>query len=123
MAFSTGTPVAAAPNPCNSGSIWRAPIVLAAADGVGPHTIVALTASKRIVVLRVDIKFDTDTILTWKSNTTVIKGGQPELAKLPPNGDNYCEKGLFETVAGQDLNLLLGTAATGGGTILYVLVD
>ena len=85
--------------------------------GSGDQEIIAAVAGIRYVVTGFLVGSDTDTVLTWKSATTVICGGLPVAARSP--GGQHVHRGdyLFKTAIGAALNLNASISATVGGVV------
>jgi hypothetical protein len=88
--------------------------------------VVAAVPGKRICVLHAMLTTDTDCSITWKSGTTIIsgpvpvgaQGGYADTCAVPLIGDTL---GLFETAAGEALNLVVSASSTVGGHLTYIL--
>lgn len=84
------------------------------------NEIVAAVAGKRIRVVNVALVCSAANVVTWQSAATAITGPMSFAA----NGGYTAESdtALFETVAGEALNLLSGSAVQVSGHILYGLI-
>lgn len=84
------------------------------------NEIVAAVANKRIRVVNVVLVCSAANVVTWQSAATAISGPMSFAA----NGGYALESdtALFETVAGEALNLLSGSAVQVSGHILYGLI-
>jgi hypothetical protein len=87
----------------------------------GSNTIIAAVTGKKIRVLSYDLVCASAVAVTWRSNATALSGAKSFAA----NGGqvkNLSELGHLETVAGEALNLNLGTAVQVSGELTYVEV-
>lgn len=91
------------------------------ASSSGDNSIVALVSGKKIRVLRWSITANGAVNAKWRSNTTDITGLR-YLTQYASGGGGFCPVGLFETAAGQALNLNLSGAVAVGGELTYVEV-
>lgn len=84
------------------------------------NEIVAAVAGKKIRVVSVVLVCSAANVVTWQSAATAISGPMSFAA----NGGYALasEAPLFETVAGEALNLLSGSAVQVSGHILYGLI-
>ena len=99
----------------------HADITITAASG--DQTILSAVSGKKIRVLGYALVTDTASALTWESGgSTAISGAMTFAANggiaAPPS-----KWGYIETLDGESLVLNVGTAATVGGHVTYVLVD
>lgn len=91
------------------------------ASVVGANTIVSAVTSKKIRVLSFAVSAIVAGSLQWKSNTTAISGAIP--LTLNANMQLASPYGLFETAAGEALNLVtVGLLANIAGHLSYVEV-
>ena len=82
---------------------------------------VAAVTGSQIVVVHVMLVCTVANTLTWQSASTALSGAMG----FGANGgyrDSDHDSGLFETVAGEALNLLSGSAQQVSGYLSYVLV-
>ena len=91
--------------------------------GATTNELVAAVAGKQIRVLAFFVRAAGATVLTFKSAATAITGAIPLIA----NGDlalqgNWCPAGMFQTVAGEALNLTSSGNVDQDGWLLYQLV-
>lgn len=86
--------------------------------GSGDQTIIAAVSGIRYVVTGFLVGSDTATVLTWKSNTTVICGGLPVAANLPGGPNVPRGNFLFKTALGEALVLNASISATVGGVVI-----
>jgi len=92
------------------------------ASGVNAN-IVAATASKRVRVLRYRISANGLVNAKWQSSTgNVDISGLHYLTTYASGGGAYCPVGLFQTAAGDALNLNLSAAIAVDGELTYVVV-
>lgn len=91
------------------------------ASSSGDNAIVAAVSGKKIRVLRWGLTAADEVTVKWRSATT-DKTGPRLLAKYASAGGAYCPTGIFETAAGDALNLNLSAAKTVGGELTYVEV-
>jgi hypothetical protein len=106
-------------------------IAVVNASAAGDNTIVAAVAGKKVRVQRYELSNGAATANTakWRSGTTDLTGPMYSAAALGPfadadagetgqgGGDDF----LFETAAGQALNLNLAAATAVGGWVDYSL--
>ena len=94
-----------------------------AATTSGNTPVRAAVAGKKIRVLHAYAKANGAVTVKFQSATTDITGS----ANLSAAGDDYKPggslAGLFETAAGEALNVNLSAIVTVGGHVTYVLVD
>ncbi len=92
--------------------------------GLGDTTLIAAVSGKRIRVLGFFLVAAAAVAVAFESDTggTALTGRMP----MPINGilsPAFNPLGLFETVAGELLNLELGLAVQVSGALTYVLID
>lgn len=95
-----------------------------AAAGAGDNAIVAAVAGKKIRVTRYELSPSAAVNAKWRSGTTDVTGllymaaaGDDKDGDSAADGRDF----LFETVAGQALNLNLSGAVPVGGFVDYTL--
>jgi len=91
------------------------------ASASGDNEIVAGVEGKKIRVLRWGLSASDEVEATWRSGSTDIAGPRT-LPKYAAVGGAYCPVGVFETAAGESLNLNLSAAVAVGGELTYVLI-
>jgi len=92
------------------------------ASSSGDTAIVAGVTGKKIRVLRWGLTANgADVSVKWRSASTDLTGVR-SLTKFASAGGAYCPVGIFETAAGEELNLNLSTTSSVGGELTYVLV-
>jgi len=92
-----------------------------AASASGDNEIVDAVAGKKIRVLRWGFAAGGDVTAKWRSGSTDLTGPRP-LTKYAAAGGAPSPWGLFETAAGEALNLNLSAAVAVGGELTYVLI-
>ena len=86
------------------------------------NTLVAAVSGKRIRVLGFGVVGASDVTVAFESSTTSsLTGIMTTLAGTPLTGHNPL--GMFQTVAGELLNMTLGGAVQVSGWLTYQLID
>jgi len=88
------------------------------ASSSGDNSIVALVSGKKIRVLRWGLASNGTVNVKFRSNTTDVTGPR-YLTQFASAGGAYCPVGIFETAAGEALNLNLSAAVAVGGELVY----
>jgi hypothetical protein len=91
------------------------------ASSSGDNAVVAAVAGKKIRVLRWGLTSNGTVSAKWRSNTTDLTGPR-YLVQYASAGGAYCPVGVFETAAGEALNLNLSAAVAVGGELVYIEV-
>jgi hypothetical protein len=91
------------------------------ASSSGDNAVVALVSGKKIRVLRWGLTSNGAVNVKWRSNTTDVTGPR-YLTQFASAGGSYCPVGIFETAAGEALNINLSAAVAVGGELVYVEV-
>lgn len=91
------------------------------AGSSGDNQVVAPVSGKKIRVLRWGLTANGAVNAKWRSNTTDLTGLR-YLTQYASAGGSFCPVGVFETAAGEALNLNLSAAVVVGGEITYVEV-
>jgi hypothetical protein len=91
------------------------------ATASGQTTVVDGVTGKKIRVLRMGYTASAATSVKWQSASTDLTGSETMVAGAK-GGASYCEVGVIETAAGEDLNISLSATATVGGMLTYVEV-
>ena len=91
------------------------------ASASGNTQVVALVASKKIRVVKIFLNSSGTVTAKFQSNTTDISGNHYLVASSGRDA-NFCPVGIFETVAGQALNINLSLAVAVSGELVYVEV-
>lgn len=101
----------------------RFPLKFAVVDEntAASNEIVAAVTSKRIRVISFFLVCSAANTVTWQSATAGLTGAM----SLAANGgvSATSETGLFETDAGEALNLLSGSAQQVSGAVAYIEID
>jgi hypothetical protein len=93
------------------------------ASASGATTIVAAVASKKIRVLRWSLSASGNVNVKWQSRVAPTDlTGLHYLTQYASAGGAYCPAGIFETVAGEALDINLSAAIAVGGELTYVEV-
>ncbi len=98
-----------------------ATIAITAASG--DQTILSAVSGKKIRVLGYALVTDTASALTWESGGSTAISGAMTFAANGGISAVPSKWGWVETLSGESLVLNVGTAATVGGHVTYVLVD
>lgn len=91
------------------------------ASSSGQTSVVGSVSAKKIRVLRLSLVANAATNVKFQSNSTDLTG----LYYLVANTgwvEAYCPVGIFETAAGETLNINLSAAQAVGGSLTYVEV-
>lgn len=93
------------------------------ASASGATTIVAAAATLRIRVLRWSLTSNGAVNAKWQSHVTPTDlTGLHYLTQFASAGGSYCPLGIFQTIAGEALDINLSGAVAVGGELTYVLV-
>ena len=92
------------------------------ASSVGDNTVVAAVAGKKIRVLKYTILTSGPVAAKFRSASVADLTGSMTLAANSGVGGAFCPVGLFETAAGDALNLNLSGAAGVAGHLTYIEV-
>lgn len=88
----------------------------------GPQIVVAGIPGKRIMPVFIVVAPTMATIITWRSNTTMLGGGldfDPKGKAFP----GFCPVGYFITAVGEDLIMDVSNATNIGGHMTYAIKD
>jgi hypothetical protein len=97
-----------------------APIV---ASSSGATTVVAAVASKKIRVLRWSLSSNGNVNVKWQSHVTPTDlTGLHYMTQYSTAGGAYTNVGIFQTIAGEALDINLSGAVAVGGELTYVTV-
>ncbi len=83
---------------------------------------VAAVSGSHIIVVHVMLKCTIANVLTWQSASTALSGAISFAADQGYQDNDY-DGGLFQTAAGEALNLLSAQAQQVSGYLSYVLAD
>lgn len=93
-----------------------------AASSSGNNAVVAAVAGKKIRVLRWGLTAAGAVSVKWVSGAATDLTGVRKLTEFASAGGAYCPIGVFETAAGDALNVNLSVAMSVGGELTYVEV-
>jgi hypothetical protein len=97
-----------------------APVKRAAISGSSTNnTIVAAVTGKKIRVLQFCVVVTTAVTVKFQSSTSTDLTGAMPFAANGGVSPSYCPVGHFETVAGELLNMALGSGVQTSGWVLY----
>jgi len=87
------------------------------------NEIVAAVPGKKIVVMSVMVQALNAQVLTWQTAASALSGAMAFSTSDLIYTHDGSESGLFETVAGEALNLLSGAATQVSGYLTYIEVE
>ncbi len=89
----------------------------------GATTIVALVGGKRIRVLRWSLSSNGAVNVKWQSHVSPTDlTGLHYLTQFASAGGAYCPQGIFQTIAGEALDINLSASIAVGGELTYIEV-
>ena len=99
------------------------PVAKVAASTAGDNQVVAAQTGKKVRVYRFSLFNGAATAQSakWRSGTTDLTGLMYSAAALGPFASDRSDEFLFETAAGEALNLNLTAATAVGGYVIYEL--